>query len=177
MLVAVTTLYGSQVSGCATSSTMPSRPDQFESQATVISTGTPRRVVTYTQPGFSGTAERIGLMPFLKGRDRTNMTETHNSPLSSLSFDPDNLSPEGEEVITQYVQMALVERFGERVIPLDQVALEYDGLAKDEANDTLKTLGERSGESLGADFMVVGTVWRYRERVGGPAGKATNLMR
>jgi len=112
-------------------------------------------------------------MPFLKGRDRTNMTETHNSPLSSLSFDPDNLSPEGEEVITQYVQMALVERFGERVIPLDQVALEYDGLAKDEANDTLKTLGERSGESLGADFMVVGTVWRYRERVGSSAGASS----
>jgi curli biogenesis system outer membrane secretion channel CsgG len=37
----------------------------------------------------------------------------------------------------------------------------------DELRDTPLTLTQTVGKMLGADFMAVGTVWRYRERVGG----------
>ena len=46
----------------------------------------------------------------------------------------------------------------------------YNGISKDEATDTLRTLAVKLGESLAANLMVAGTVWRYEERSGGPVG-------
>jgi hypothetical protein len=102
-----------------------------------------------------------------------NVMDSHNCPISRLSFDPENLAPESVGVLTRHVQEALRKRFGERVIPLGLVTETYDDLSKDEATDTPKLLAKRLGDGLEANFIVVGTVWRYRDR-SGSAGGTTN---
>lgn len=39
-----------------------------------------------------------------------------------------------------------------------------------EATDTLRTTAQNFRRVVGANLVIVGTVWRYREWIGGPAG-------
>jgi hypothetical protein len=111
--------------------------------------------------------QKIGVMPFFKGSSGYSLTESLVCPVCQLVYDPQSLSPDCDRVLTQYVQEALEKKFRDRVLPQAIVAKTYAQLALDELRDTPLTLTQTVGKMLGADFMAVGTVWRYRERVGG----------
>ena len=53
-----------------------------------------------------------------------------------------------------------------RVAP-SEVRKAYERTPKDELIDTPRAIATRVGELLKADLMIIGTVWRYKERVGG----------
>ena len=114
--------------------------------------------------------ERIGVMPFLKGRHGSPVGETPDCPLSQLYFNPERLSGDSDRSLTRYVHEALQKRHGEKVTSLEKALEAYGKISKDEAKDTLRTLAVKLGESLEANLMVAGTVWRYEERSGGPVG-------
>lgn len=111
--------------------------------------------------------EKLGLMPFFKGSSGYSLTESLVCPVCQLVFEPENLSPDCDRVLTQYVQEALEKKFRDRVIPQAIVARSYEQVPRDDLRDTALTLSQKVGKLLGADFMAVGTVWKYRERVGG----------
>jgi len=128
-------------------------------------------VTAQSQTGLTTVrVERIGVMPFLKGRYGSEISETADCFLSQLYFNPERVSRDCDRVITGYVYEALQKRHGERVIPLEKVLEAYKGVSKDEATDTLRSLAKKLGGALGANVMVAGTVWRYEERSGGPVG-------
>jgi len=114
--------------------------------------------------------ERIGVMPFLKGRHGSEIGETLDCPLSQLYFNPERLSKDSNRSLTRYVHEALQKRHGDKVTSLEKALEAYGKISKDEAKDTLRTLAVKLGESLEANLMVAGTVWRYEERSGGPVG-------
>lgn len=133
-------------------------------------------------PGFSqpidSTApalglDRIGLLPFFKGSFGSSITDSLVCPVCELSYDPLNLSPDCDKVLTQYVQDALEKKHGDRVLPQPLVARTYSQLAVDEHRDTPLALSQKVGKLLGANFMAVGSVWRYRDRVGGAGAVST----
>jgi hypothetical protein len=111
--------------------------------------------------------QKIGVMPFFKGSSGYSLAESLVCPVCQLVYDPQSLSPDCDRVLTQYVQEALEKKFRDRVLPQAIVAKTYAQLTLDELRDTPLTLTQTVGKMLGADFMAVGTVWRYRERVGG----------
>lgn len=111
--------------------------------------------------------QKIGVMPFFKGSSGYSLTESLVCPVCQLVYDPQSLSPDCDRVLTQYVQEALEKKFRDRVLPQAIVAKTYAQLTLDDLRDTPLTLTQTVGKMLGADFMAVGTVWRYRERVGG----------
>ena len=98
------------------------------------------------------------------------MREILDCPLSQLSFNPERLSRDCDRILTGYVREALQKRHGAKVISLETSLEGYKKISKGEATDTLRTLAKNLGESLEAHLMVAGTVWRYEERGGGPAG-------
>jgi hypothetical protein len=131
----------------------------------------PCRVSAQPQTGLMAVpVERIGMMPFLKGRHGSEIGETLDCPLSELYFNPERLSRDSDRSLTRYVHEALQKRHGERVIPLEKVLEAYNGISKDEATDTLRSLAKKLGEALEANVMVAGTVWRYEERSGSAVG-------
>jgi hypothetical protein len=131
----------------------------------------PRSATAQSQTGLiEAKVESIGVMPFLKGRHGSDIGETLDCPLSQLYCDRERLSGDSHRILTEYVHEALQKRHGEKVISLEKTSEVYGKIAKDEAEDTLRTLAVKLGESLEANLMVAGTVWRYEERVGGSMG-------
>ena len=107
-------------------------------------------------------------MPFLKGRCDSDIGKTLDCPLRQLSFDPESLLPRSTQILTECLQENLQERYGDRLIPLTKVRGIYEELSSRQELDTLRAVGQELGKAIQANFMVLGTVWRYRERVGGP---------
>jgi len=111
--------------------------------------------------------ERIGVMPFFKGSFGSSITESIVCPVCDLTYDSRSLSPDSDKVLTQYVRDGLEKKHGDRVISQALVAKTYAQLPLDDRRDTPLALSQKMGKLLEADLMAVGTVWRYRERVGG----------
>jgi hypothetical protein len=116
--------------------------------------------------------ERIGVMPFFKGSFGSSITESLVCPVCELVYDPQDLSPDCDKVLTQYVQEALEKKHGHQVVPQQFVAKTYAQLPLDERRDTPLALSQKVGKGLGANLMAVGSVWRYRERKGGARAAA-----
>ena len=114
--------------------------------------------------------ERIGIVPFFKGRNLADIRETFKCPLFQFYFNPENLPPHADRILTGHVQEALKKRFGEKVIPLSQIIEVYDRIPRDQYIDTPRTLAQKTGSALEANIIMVGAVWRFRERAGGALG-------
>jgi hypothetical protein len=111
--------------------------------------------------------EKIGLMPFFKGSYGSSITETLVCPVCQLIYDPETLSPGSDKVLTQLFQEALEKKYGDLMIPQPLVAKTYAQLHLDDLRDTPLSLSQKVGKLLGTKFMAVGSVWRYRDRIGG----------
>jgi hypothetical protein len=109
-------------------------------------------------------------MPFLKGRHPTNVNNTLNCTLCNLVFDPKSVEQGAEQTLERYSRWALQNRYAEKLIPQDAVIAAYDGISKDETKDTPLSITQKVGRNLGANLMLLGTVWRYLDREGSPAG-------
>ena len=112
----------------------------------------------------------IAVMPFLKGMHDSSVDEaidrTLDCPLADLCFDTRDVRSGAEENLTRYMQAALEDRLGERIIPLGKTLTIYQGLAKNQTADSPRSLAVRLGRELKAAHIIAGTVWRYRERTG-----------
>lgn len=117
--------------------------------------------------------KRIAVMPFFKGRCDPNIKGNLDCPVSELFFDPNKVFPDSDRILTGHVQKALQKRHGQEVIPLAKVMEVYEGIPKDGEKETLRTLGQGLGKALEANFIVVGTVWRYRKRIEDSEGGET----
>jgi hypothetical protein len=114
--------------------------------------------------------KKIGVAPFLKGRNLANERETLRCPLFQLYFNPENLSANADRILSGHVHEALKTRFGEKVIPLSRMYEVHEGIPKNQYTDTARILAQKTGSALGANLITVGTIWRFRERVGGAMG-------
>jgi len=112
----------------------------------------------------------IAVMPFLKGMHDSSVDEaidkTLDCPLAELCFDTRDVRSGAEKNLTGYMQAALEDRLGERMIPLGKTLAIYEALAKDQTADSPRSLAVRLGRKLKAAHIIAGTVWRYRERTG-----------
>lgn len=110
---------------------------------------------------------KIALMPFLMGQ-----LESPNAPIakplsqsiSQLVFDNREMPADADRVMTRIVNAELKRRVEERLIPPDRVAEAYQTVLTDSTLDTPRKRAVRLGEALDAQVVMVGTVWKYRER-------------
>jgi len=114
--------------------------------------------------------EKIGVMPFFKGKQSPDKGESLNCPICDLYFRSENIKDGADRAITRYVQEVLERRYRDKVISLEEVSRLYQEIPRDDTKDTPRSLAQKAGEALGADLMIVGTVWRYRDRVRDPMG-------
>ena len=109
-------------------------------------------------------------MPFFKGRYGSTMQDTLDASVSKLYFNLENVAENSDRVLTGHVQEALQKRHGEKVVPDSDVTMVFERIPKNGTVDTPKSLAQKTGHALRANLIIVGTVWRYKERVGGAMG-------
>ena len=114
--------------------------------------------------------ERIAVMPFLKAVPGENMTETLDSPVSGFYFNYENVADDADRILSQRLQDALRARHGEKVVQLPTVEEVYGRIPEDEKQGTPRALAQKLGRELNATHVMIGMVWRYTERIGGPYG-------
>lgn len=112
--------------------------------------------------------KRITVAPFLVGHRQPDMDETLDDtlscPINKICADDPTIQSNAGPIMMRLVHSALKSRFGKNVIPLDSVQTAYAGIRLDGAKDSPRTMALRLGNRLSADLIVVGTVWRYRDR-------------
>jgi len=109
---------------------------------------------------------RIGLMPFIKGKNPDNVAETMTCPYSRFCFENDSIKQGADQTLTRLLQTMLDRNFNGQVIALDRAVEAFEILKIDHAKDTPSVVLLKLGEKLNADYMMAGNVWRYIDRVG-----------
>ena len=116
---------------------------------------------------FSPQFRQIALMPFLKGKFKSpngQVDKPLSQPLSQIVFDRQNLRADGDQVLTRIVSDILKARFEEKLIPIEKAQSVFDEISKNDTFDTPRKLAQALGNRLQAELVVVGSVWRYRDR-------------
>lgn len=110
--------------------------------------------------------QSVALMPFIKGRDPANLARTLSCPFANFCYKKTALNPEADRIMTELVQEKLLARLEDRLFPLRRVRKVYRPLLYSQTDATPVDLARKLGEKLGVEYVVVGNVWRYRERAG-----------
>jgi hypothetical protein len=118
--------------------------------------------------------KRIAVMPFIRGLPDTRIDQPMRRLLycsvANLCFNIKELKANADELMTRNLQDALQKKYGEQLVPLQIVQPAYSGLPKNPYSDTPPSLAVALGRKLDADHIMVGTVWRYQERIGSATG-------
>jgi hypothetical protein len=110
---------------------------------------------------------RIAIMPFMAGVEWTGADRQTVHPLdctlARFCETVNELGLRAEEVLTREMQAALERRLDDRVIPQAQAGRTFDAMPLDRRRDTPRAIAMRFGRALGADHVMLGKVWRFRE--------------
>ena len=119
-------------------------------------------------PGAPPVLRRVAVASFLEGRRQPEMDEsmdrTLSCPIGEICREDPSILPNAGITLTRLVQQALKVRFGDQVVPRRRVRDAEMQIALDQAKDTPRSLAMRLGRLLDVDVVVIGTVWRYRNR-------------
>lgn len=123
------------------------------------------------QKSFQISGEQsVAVMPFIKGRDPANLTDTLSCPFANFCYEETALNSEADRIMTELLHEKLLDRLEDRVFPLKLVKKVYRPLFYSQTGGTPLDIARKLGKQLGVDYVVVGNVWRYRERVGSSLG-------
>jgi len=113
--------------------------------------------------------ERIAVMPFLLGGSdaikQQKLEKKLDCQLRGLCTLMDDLQTDAGQILTDINQQELKKIYGDKIVPAAQAQTAYNGLPEKQ-NRTPRELAIELGKELKADHVMVGLVWRYKERVG-----------
>ena len=115
--------------------------------------------------------KRIAVAPFFKGKYGSGLADTLRCPMCDLTADMRGLSLGAPKILTSHVHGELVKRYGSKVVRLGETFRVYDQIPKNEGKDTLMDIAQKLGRRLKVNFVVLGTVWRYRDKFRSDTGR------
>lgn len=126
---------------------------------------------TQTLTGYQAIRfNQVAVMPFLAGRESSGADAQLAHPLDCTMAQfceaANELGGSAEEILTVEMQTALERRLDYRVVPQTRSSRTFDEMPLDRAKDTPRIIAQRFGKATGADHVILGKVWRYREREG-----------
>lgn len=111
--------------------------------------------------------KRIAVMPFLVGKlesPEKPIEKPLSQPLEQLNVNVSNLAEGADRILTRLVNEVMQIRFEDQMVSMEDAAAVYMDVTQDQALDTPRKLAKKFGENLQADLVVVGTIWRFREK-------------
>jgi hypothetical protein len=120
-------------------------------------------------PGSSAISfDRIAIMPVFVGKWQPEGEGPDDRTLGCTLAQICEVDPEiksgAEKTLTRLVQNWFQTRFQDQVVPAARVAEAYLGLRPDPKADTPRALAKELGAAVDADLVLVGTLWRFRDR-------------
>lgn len=125
---------------------------------------------------FKTGLNQIALMPFSIGKLESpdNPVEKPLSkPVSITQLDRQNISDGADAVMNRILQNELVKCTADRMISFEISSNVYQKISTDPSLDTLRKLAVRFGQETEANRVVVGTLWRFREKKSEISGDMT----
>ena len=124
---------------------------------------------TQTLVGYSELPlSRVAVMPFLPGNTALQADDrvqpALDCTLMEFCQEVNELGFGAEEALTRQMQRVLELRLGSKVLSPARSADVFDALPQNRMVDTPRQLAQRFGRAMGADHVILGSVWRYRER-------------
>lgn len=114
------------------------------------------------------TFKRAAVATFLVGRHKPQLDQTADQTLScpivQICADDPTILPHAGITLTRLVDKQLRGRFGQQVIPRADVQNAEDEIKLNREVDTPRLIAEKLGHNLDIDVVILGTVWRYRDR-------------
>jgi len=112
---------------------------------------------------------RVAVMPFLAGNANLDADEQVKPAIDCTLREfcqtvNEDLGAGAETVLTREMQRAMELKLYDKVVPLTDAAAIYDRLPQNRLVDTPRQLAQRFGRAAGADHVLLGSVWRYRDR-------------
>jgi hypothetical protein len=111
--------------------------------------------------------KRIAVMPFLVGKlesPEKPLEKPLSQPLEQLNIDEANLAEGADKIMTRLVNEVMQIRFEDQMVSIEEAAAVYADVIRDQTLDTPRKLSKKFGETLQSDLVVVGTIWRFREK-------------
>ena len=111
--------------------------------------------------------KRIAVMPFLIGKlesPEQPVEKPLSQPLGQLHMNAPNLAEGADKIMTRLVNDALQIRFADQMVSMEEAAAGYAAAVRDQTLDTPRKLAKKFGENLQADLVLIGTIWRFREK-------------
>jgi len=119
-------------------------------------------------PVFNSSS-KIGIIPFFQGKFDINSDEPEDKILTcsieELCFISEDIMPGADEKLTNYTQTALTKRLGNQILPKDVVKVANSKIRVYQSGATPKSIAIKTGKATGADVIIVGSVWRYKNRI------------
>jgi hypothetical protein len=113
------------------------------------------------------TFQSMAVMPFLIGKLESPdnpIEKPLSQPLPQMLADNYNVKETAGQVMTRLVHETLSARFRDKMVSAETVTEAFVEISRDQAIDTPRKLAMKLGEVIGADLVVVGTLWRFREK-------------
>lgn len=111
--------------------------------------------------------KRIAVMPFLVGKlesPEKPLERPLSQPLEQLNMNAPNLAQGADRIMTRLVNDVMKIRFEDQMVPMEEAAAVYADIIRNQTLDTPRKLAKKFGENLQADLVVIGTIWRFREK-------------
>jgi len=128
-----------------------------------------RGTSTQTLTGYEVVRLRsVAVMPFLPGNTALNADDQVKPALDCTMMEfcqeISTLGSGAERVLTHEMQRALELELDYKVVPLARSADIFDDLPQNRTVDTPRQLAQRFGKAMGADHVILGSVWRYQDK-------------
>jgi hypothetical protein len=110
---------------------------------------------------------RMALMPFIVGQLESPdamSPKPLSKPLDQIEVEFGGVPEGSDQTMNRIVSQALRKRYPDSMIPFDSVTAAHREISDDPTLDTTRKQAVRLGEMLQADIVVVGTLWRFRQK-------------
>jgi hypothetical protein len=142
----------------------------------VVLTGCASNAVTVVRDDTFQSSKMTSLaaMPFVKGRSCTEASSGDNAlldcRLSAINYPVEFYSAGASEEISHILHEELQKKYGSALKDYDAGMLGFKRLARDNPHSTLRSLAASFARELGVEYVVIGILESYSERVGSASG-------
>lgn len=108
---------------------------------------------------------RIAVMPFFRGEEPANVEAVLNCSMERFCPEQVDVAHRGEKVVTDISWNAIHRRYNERVVPQTEAWEVFSRMRAFKSSETPRELAVRFGRALDASHVILGNVWRFKEKV------------
>jgi len=128
-------------------------------------------VATPAHANNSDTIKKLAIAPFISisssARKTQALSDTLDCALSGLCYRDQEALPPTEQNLVNLLRQGVAEYYGDALIPQPEVTQHFLTMAKTD-KETPREIAIRLGQDLDVDHVLIGILWRYQQRVGGP---------